>query len=84
MASMIAPTTAAKDMFAKFNINLTNIATSTGGNPVKMIQALQQALQGIEPLARAQLIEKLFGKFQFARVTAMLDNLGKAGSQTQL
>ncbi len=84
MASMIAPTTAAKDMFAKFNINLGAIATSTGGNPVKMIQALQQSLQGIEPLARAQLIEKLFGKFQFARVTAMLDNLGKAGSQTQL
>ena len=84
MASLISPTTAAKEMFGKFNINLTGIAESTKGNPVKMIQALQQALQGIEPLARAQLIEKLFGKFQFARVTAMLDNLGKAGSQTQL
>jgi TP901 family phage tail tape measure protein len=84
MASLISPTTAAKDMFAKFNINLGGIATSTAGNPVKMIQALQKSLEGIEPLARAQLIEKLFGKFQFARVTAMLDNLGKAGSQTQL
>jgi TP901 family phage tail tape measure protein len=84
MASLISPTTAAKDMFAKFNINLGQIATSTGGNPVKMIFALQQALQGIAPLAREQLIEKLFGKFQFARVTALLDNLGKAGSQTQL
>lgn len=84
MASLISPTSAAKDMFAKFNINLDSISSSSGGNPVKMIQALQKSLEGIEPLARAQLIEKLFGKFQFARVTAMLDNLGKAGSQTQL
>lgn len=84
MASLISPTAAAKDMFGKFNINLENISKSTGGNPVKMIQELQKGLEGIEPLARAQLIEKLFGKFQFARVTAMLDNLGKAGSQTQL
>jgi TP901 family phage tail tape measure protein len=84
MASLISPTTAAKDMFAKFNINLGGIAKSTGGNPVLMIQSLQKSLEGIAPLAREQLIEKLFGKFQFARITALLDNLGKAGSQTQL
>ena len=84
MASMISPTRAAKDAFAGFNINLASLSTKSQGNPVVMIQALQQALSQVEPLARAQLIEKLFGKFQFARVTALLDNLGKAGSQTQL
>ena len=47
-----------------------------------MIQALQASIQSLSPLVREQLIEKLFGKFQFARISALIDNFGKAGSQT--
>jgi TP901 family phage tail tape measure protein len=80
-ASMIAPTSAASKEFAKFGVNLDSIKNA--GSPVKMLMSLQSALVGIAPLAREQLIEKLFGKFQFARVSALLDNFGKVGSQTQ-
>ena len=80
-ASIIAPTSAATKEFASFGINLDKIKSS--GTPVQMLMALQSALVGIAPLAREQLIEKLFGKFQFARVSALLDNFGKVGSQTQ-
>jgi TP901 family phage tail tape measure protein len=83
IASLINPTKAAKDAFAAYNINLANVATANGGNPVKMIMSLQQALKGLNPLAQAQLIEKLFGKFQEARIQALISNLGAVGSQTK-
>ena len=83
IASLINPTKSASTEFAKYKINLASIASSTGGNPVRMIEALQQSLKGLAPLVQAQLIEKLFGKFQQARIQALIDNLGKAGSQTK-
>ena len=83
IASLINPTKNAQNAFAAYHINLKQIASTAGGNPVKMIVALQESMQKLEPLAKAQLIEKLFGKFQQARIQALIDNLGKAGSQTQ-
>ena len=83
IASLINPTKAAKDAFAGYNINLANIASSTKGNPVQMIMQLQSALKGLAPLAQAQLIEKLFGKFQEARIQALITNLGAVNSQTK-
>ena len=80
-ASIIAPTSAASKEFQSFGINLESIKSA--GTPVQMLMSLQTALANIAPLAREQLIEKLFGKFQFARVSALLDNFGKVGSQTQ-
>jgi TP901 family phage tail tape measure protein len=80
-ASIIAPTSAATKEFAQFGINLNSIKSA--GTPVQMLMQLQAALVGIAPLAREQLIDKLFGKFQFARVSALLENFGKVGSQTQ-
>jgi len=83
LASLINPTKAAKDAFAAYNINLSSIATKTGGNPIQMIMMLQDALKGLQPLAQAQLIEKLFGKFQEARIQALISNLGAVNSQTK-
>ena len=83
IASLINPTKAAKEAFALYNINLAGIATSTKGNPVQMIMQLQSALKGLAPLAQAQLIEKLFGKFQEARIQALITNLGAVNSQTR-
>jgi TP901 family phage tail tape measure protein len=83
LASLINPSKAATEAFAKYNINLPGIATATKGNPVQMIMMLQQSLKGLEPLAKAQLIEKLFGKFQQARISALVANLGSLNSQTK-
>ena len=83
IASLINPTKAAKDAFAGYNIDVAKIATNEKGNPVKMIMALQGALKGLAPLAQAQLIEKLFGKFQESRIQALITNLGAANSQTK-
>ena len=83
MASMINPTKEAQAAFKLYNINLKAMSTTTGGNPIKMIEALQGSLEKLSPLVKAQLIEKLFGKFQEARIQALISNLGKAGSQTK-
>ena len=83
LASLINPSKAATEAFEKYNINLPGIATATKGNPVQMIMMLQQALKGLEPLAQAQLIEKIFGKYQQARISALIGNLGALNSQTR-
>jgi len=44
--------------------------------------ALQGALDNLDPLQKQQAIEQLFGKFQFSRLNALFENLGRQGSQT--
>jgi len=81
MASIIAPTRTATDAASKFGISLD--AVKNAGTPVQMIEKLQEGMAKLAPLAKEQLIEKIFGKFQFARISALLDNFGRVGSQTQ-
>jgi TP901 family phage tail tape measure protein len=82
LASLINPTKVAKDMFKGFGIDLENIVTSNAGNVTATIIELQGALEKLDPLQKSKAIEQLFGKFQFARLSALFNNLGKEGSQT--
>ena len=81
IASLIAPTKGAVSAAQQFGISLE--AVKNAGSPVQMIEKLQEGLKGLSPLAKEQVIDKIFGKFQFARVSALLDNFGQIGSQTQ-
>jgi len=83
MASLINPTTKAVDTFNNLGISLRSIVAKDSKNPLKMIEDLQQGLDKLPSTARTQAIEQLFGKFQFARVEALLNNLGQKGSQTE-
>lgn len=83
LASLINPTKVASAMFEEYNINLRSISESAAGNPIKMIMGLQQALSNLDPLTQARLIEQLFGKFQQARMQALITNLGAVNSQTR-
>ena len=82
MASLINPTKVATEMFAGFGIDLRGIVTKDAGDLTQTILDLQSALDGLNPLDKSRAIEQLFGKFQFARMSALFDNLGKSGSQT--
>jgi TP901 family phage tail tape measure protein len=81
IASLIAPTKGAVAAAQQFGISLD--AVKNAGSPVQMIEKLQEGLKGLSPLAKEQVIDKIFGKFQFARVSALLANFGQIGSQTQ-
>jgi TP901 family phage tail tape measure protein len=82
MASLINPTKVAKEMFTGFGINIDQIVTSNAGNLTATIVELQGALDNLDPLSKSRAIEQLFGKFQYARMSALFENMGKEGSQT--
>ena len=82
MASLINPTKVAKEMFTGFGIDLENIVTSNAGNLTETVLDLQSALDTLDPLSKSRAIEQLFGKFQYARLSALFENIGREGSQT--
>ena len=82
MASLINPTKVATEQFAGFGIDLKGIVNNNAGNLTATIVELQGALDKLNPLDKSRAIEQLFGKFQFARMSALFENLGKSGSQT--
>ena len=82
LASLINPTDKAVGQFKTFGIDLLGIVNENAGSTTDMLLALQDALDQLDPLKKQQAIENLFGKFQFARMNALFENLGKQGSQT--
>jgi TP901 family phage tail tape measure protein len=82
LASIINPTKVAKEQFMGFGIDLAGIVNKNAGNLTGTILEIQAALETLDPLKKSQAIEQLFGKFQFARMNALFENLGKQGSQT--
>lgn len=84
LASIINPTKSATDFLGKFNINLGSIVSNNKGNIKQTVIDLGEALNKLDPLNRAQAIEKLFGKFQFSRMSALLKNVTDAKSQASM
>lgn len=82
LASLINPTDKAVNQFKGFGIDLLGIVNRNAGNVTGTLLELQSALDRLNPLQKQQAIENLFGKFQFARMNALFENLGKQGSQT--
>jgi TP901 family phage tail tape measure protein len=82
LASIINPTKVAKEQFLGLGIDLGGIVEKNAGNLTGTVMALKDSLDSLKPLDRARAIEQLFGKFQFARINALFENLGKQGSQT--
>jgi TP901 family phage tail tape measure protein len=82
LASLINPTDKAVEKFQGFGIDLLGIVNSNAGNVTETLMQLQGALDRLDPLQKQQAIEQLFGKFQFSRLNALFENLGRQGSQT--
>jgi TP901 family phage tail tape measure protein len=82
LASMINPTKQTTAMMKDFGVDILGMVEKNAGSTTGMLLDLQGALDKLDPLNKARAIEQLFGKFQFARISALLNNLGKEGSQT--
>jgi TP901 family phage tail tape measure protein len=82
LASLINPTDVAVGKFKTLGIDLLGVVNNNAGDLTGTLMALQGALDNLNPLQKQQAIEQLFGKFQFARLNALFENLGKQGSQT--
>ena len=81
IASIINPTKKASDMLAGFGININGIVENNKGDVRGMVMGVAEALNSLDPLKRAQAIEQLFGKFQFARISTLFKNITDVNSQ---
>jgi TP901 family phage tail tape measure protein len=81
LASLINPTRQASDMLAGFGINVKGIVDANKGDVQGIVVQFAKALDDLDPLNRAQAIEQMFGKFQFARLSTLFQNVIKEGSQ---
>ena len=81
LASLINPTKQASAMLSGFGINIRDIVTKNKGDLKTTVVDFANALNQLDPLNRAQAIEKMFGKFQFARLSALFANVASTGTQ---
>jgi TP901 family phage tail tape measure protein len=81
LASIINPSKKASDLLATVGINLRGIVDKNKGNLKQTVLEFAQALDTLAPLDRARAIETMFGKFQFARISTLLQNITKDGTQ---
>jgi TP901 family phage tail tape measure protein len=81
LASMINPTKQSSEMLAQMGIDINGIVNSNQGDLKQTVVGFAEALDTLDPLNRAKAIEQLFGKFQFARISALFSNVIRDGSQ---
>jgi hypothetical protein len=81
LASMINPSKKASDMLAGLGINIKGIVEANSGDLKGTVVGFARALDTLDPLNRARAIEQLFGKFQFARLSTLFQNVTKDSSQ---
>lgn len=81
LASLINPTGKASAMLEGFGINVKKIVVDNKGDLKKTVIDFATALNQLDPLNRAQAIEQMFGKFQFARLSTLFANVTKEGTQ---
>lgn len=83
LASLINPTKQAKEMLAGMGIGLDSIIQANKGDLMGTVMSFSQALQSLDQFSRQQALEQVFGKFQYAKLGALFDNISRQGSQAQ-
>jgi TP901 family phage tail tape measure protein len=81
LASLINPSTRARGMLKGLGIDINSIVNNNKGDLKATVVGFAQALDTLAPLERARAIEQMFGKFQFARLSALFQNVTKDGTQ---
>lgn len=81
LASLINPTTKAKEMMKGFGVDIDSIVNKNAGNVKQTVIEFAQALDNLSDLDRQRAIEQLFGKFQLARLSTLFENVTKSGNQ---
>lgn len=81
LSALINPSKKASDMLGSVGINIRSIVDKNKGNLKQTVLEFAQALDTLAPLDRARAIETMFGKFQFARISTLLQNITKDGTQ---
>jgi TP901 family phage tail tape measure protein len=81
LASLINPSKKASAMLADLGVNINGIVEANKGDIKNTVIGFAQALDTLAPLDRSRAIEQLFGKFQFARLSTLFQNITQEGTQ---
>jgi TP901 family phage tail tape measure protein len=71
LASLINPTTRAKEVLNKFGIDLQSMLTKNRGDVVGLVTDFGKALSQLDAFSQQQTLEQVFGKYQYARMGAL-------------
>ena len=83
LGSLINPSKAASEQLAQFGINLDAIVKTNQGDLMGTVTAFAQALSTLGEFQQQQALETVFGKYQYARLGALFENLIRDGSQAR-
>ena len=83
LASLINPTKGAREQLEKVGINIDSIIKTNKGDIRATVQEFGNALMTLDKFSRQQTLAKVFGKYQFARLGALFENINRDGSQAQ-
>jgi len=81
LASLINPSKKSAEFLAQLGINVRGIVNNNAGDLKGTVVGFARALDTLDPLNRARAIEQMFGKFQFARLSTLFQNVTKDSSQ---
>jgi hypothetical protein len=81
LASLINPTDRAQASMAKLGIDMNAIINANRGDLLATVQAFGQALSKVSEFERQQALEQIFGKYQYARMGALFNNIADGASQ---
>ncbi len=81
LASLINPSEKAAKFLGEMGINIKGLVEANKGDIKGTVVGFARALDELDPLNRARAIEQLFGKFQFARLSTLFQNVSKDGTQ---
>ncbi len=81
LASLINPTKAAREQLEKVGINIDTILSTNKGDLRGLVTEFGEALGSLDKFERQQTLAKVFGKYQFARLGALFQNISKDGTQ---
>ncbi len=83
LGSLLNPTGTAIEQFDQMGVNLKKIVETNKGDLIGTIQGLGKALDSLSKYDRQRALESLFGKYQYARMGALLKNINsKAVKET--
>lgn len=83
LASMVNPTKAASESLKSAGINMNSLIKRNKGDLMGLVQDFGAELDNLDKFSRQQVLAKVFGKYQFARLGALFENINRDGSQAQ-
>ena len=81
LGRLINPTKAAKETLMDFGISVEQIVERNKGDLMGLIQEFGAALSTLDDFEQQQALEKVFGKYQYARLGALFRNMANDASQ---